>query len=273
MFFTNKAVSRLSSWNAISRRGVAQSTSKYDLIVIGGGSGGLSTAKRAAGYGAKVCIVEGAKYGGTCVNAGCVPKKVMFNAAHVSEVIREAKHFGFTTGEVSLNWGELKKSRDAYISRLNKIYENGLDKMSITRKLGFASFENSSTIRVGDELLSADHIIISSGSKSRKLGIEGEEYTMDSNGFFALEKQPKKVAIVGGGYIAVELAGVFNTLGTSTTIFARDGIVNRFDTMLANELTKSMTKAGVSIENLSILDKVIKYSDDNLAIKLTDGKV
>ena len=252
-------------------------SNEYDLVVIGGGSGGLACAKRAATYGAKVVVVEGSRYGGTCVNVGCVPKKVMYNTAHVAEVISEAKHFGFNIENVSWDWKTLKKSRDKYISRLNAIYSNGLDsskvqvyflcahtvlltssclQSQVDHVEGFASFSAPGKIKVNDKVISGKHILIAVGGAPNKLGVPGEEYVIDSDGFFALEEQPKKVAIIGAGYIAVELAGVFNGLGTNTSLFVRQKTALRnFDSMIVTALDDSMKK----VMNLRMLYYLRKF--------------
>ena len=165
----------------------------FDLIVIGGGSGGISSAKRAAGYGAKVAVIEGSRYGGTCVNVGCVPKKVMYNAAFVQEIIHDSKHFGFNVGDVTFEWSKIKKSRDRYVERLNHIYEDGLDKLNITRISGFASFTGPKSIIVGEETYTADHIIIAVGGVPTKNGVEGGEFIKNSDDFFLLEDLPKNL--------------------------------------------------------------------------------
>lgn len=224
----------------------------YDFVVIGGGSGGLACAKRAAGYGVKVAVVEGARWGGTCVNVGCVPKKVMYNTAHVAETIHEAKEFGFTiNGEVSFDWGKLKLYRDRYIKRLNGIYEGGLDKLNIQRIQGLAAFDGPNKIVItgtesGEEKrISAEHILIAVGGTPNKLGVPGDEHVINSDGFFELATQPKKVGVLGAGYIAVELAGVFHGLGTDTSLIVRgDKALRSFDSMISTHLDNSMKKAG-----------------------------
>lgn len=217
----------------------------YDFVVVGGGSGGLACAKRAAGYNATVAIIEGSRWGGTCVNVGCVPKKVMFNASHVVETIKQAKEFGITVGEVSFDWNTLKRYRDRYIQRLNGIYESGLEKLKIDRINGFASFIDKNTLRVNDQVIRANHILIAVGGRPSPGNYPGHEYTIDSNGFFELEHQPKKAAVIGAGYIAVELAGVFNGLGTDTSLFCRyDGVLRSFDPLLSTHLAKTMAKHG-----------------------------
>lgn len=217
----------------------------YDLVVIGAGSGGMATAKRAASYGASVAIIEGKKYGGTCVNVGCVPKKVMFNAAHVLETIKEAKEFGITVGEVSFDWATLQRYRERYIQRLNGIYEHGIDKLNIVRIPGFGSFIDANTVKVEDTLVRGKNILIAVGGSPSTLDIPGGDLTINSDGFFALTQQPKKVAVIGAGYIAVELAGVFNSLGTDTSLFCRgETVLRTFDPMISSHLAKSMGKHG-----------------------------
>eukprot|EP01039_Chlorochromonas_danica_P004047 gene4047-4425_t len=246
----------------------------YDLVVIGAGSGGMACAKRAASYGASVAIIEGERYGGTCVNVGCVPKKVMFNAAHVMEVIHQAKEFGIhVDGPVTVNWNELKRYRDRYIQRLNGIYESGLDKMNITRIAGNASFVNATTVRVRDEEVEGKNILIAVGGTPSQLTIPGGEFAIDSNGFFALESQPRKVAVLGAGYIAVELAGVLHSLGSETNLFCRkETVLRSFDPMLSEHLVKNMNKSGLTVVPNSIPKAITKEEDGSLTVHFEDGR-
>jgi glutathione reductase (NADPH) len=255
--------------------------------VIGGGSGGLACAKRAASYGARVAVVEGKAYGGTCVNVGCVPKKVMFNAASVAETIKDAKEFGFTVGDVSFDWGSIKRYRDRYIQRLNGIYESGLDKVKITRFQGFASFEDKNTLALTSSSLTssddaaalppritAKHIVVAVGGKPNTLGVPGEEHVIDSDGFFALETQPKKVGVLGAGYIAVELAGVFHGLGSETSLFVRgDKALRAFDTMISTQLDKTMKHSGINVVSGSVSKEVTKEADGTFTLHLENGEV
>eukprot|EP00607_Mallomonas_marina_P002830 CAMPEP_0182427718 /NCGR_PEP_ID=MMETSP1167-20130531/18983_1 /TAXON_ID=2988 /ORGANISM="Mallomonas Sp, Strain CCMP3275" /LENGTH=463 /DNA_ID=CAMNT_0024610157 /DNA_START=92 /DNA_END=1483 /DNA_ORIENTATION=- len=246
----------------------------FDLIVIGGGSGGIASAKRAAGYGAKVALIEGARYGGTCVNVGCVPKKVMFNASQVNEFIHEAHHFGFNVGDVSFDWTKIKKSRDRYIERLNGIYESGLDKLQITRISGMAQFSSSNSVTVAGEEYAADHIVIAVGGKPSSLGVEGEEYVGNSDDFFVLEKQPMKAAVLGAGYIAVEMSGLLHGLGTATSLFVRGAHALRtFDSMISSHLDECMRKSGVHIEGGCELEKVEKETDNTYTLYMKNGTV
>jgi len=244
----------------------------YDFAVIGGGSGGIACAKRAAGYGANVVIIEGSRWGGTCVNVGCVPKKVMFNASHVMEAIHDAKHFGINVEGVSVDWTTLKRSRDRYIQRLNGIYDSGLEKLNITRMKGMASFVGDKTLIVGDETIRAEKILVAVGGTPNKLPLPGAEYVIDSDGFFELETQPRKVAVLGAGYIAVELAGVFNGLGTDTTLFCRgDKVLRSFDPMLSDALVRTMSKNGPKLVPHSTAAEFRKEEDGTLTIMFTNG--
>lgn len=248
----------------------------------------MACARRAAGYGAKVAIVEGKEFGGTCVNVGCVPKKIMYNAAHVAETIDEATSFSFVgVPKPQFNWGKMKENRDRYIGRLNKIYEDGMDKLSVTRIKGYASFDKvvvgfddpnsgfdgSTTIRIGDKTVQAKHIVIAVGGAPNKLGVPGEELVIDSDGFFALSQQPKKAGVIGAGYIAVEIAGVFNGLGTDTSLFVRgDKALRQFDPMISEHLDKEMQKSGVNIHPQSAIKKITKEEDGTMSVHLINGK-
>eukprot|EP00598_Pedospumella_elongata_P004334 CAMPEP_0184978238 /NCGR_PEP_ID=MMETSP1098-20130426/8809_1 /TAXON_ID=89044 /ORGANISM="Spumella elongata, Strain CCAP 955/1" /LENGTH=479 /DNA_ID=CAMNT_0027501355 /DNA_START=77 /DNA_END=1516 /DNA_ORIENTATION=+ len=252
----------------------------YDFVVVGGGSGGLACAKRAAGYGAKVAVIEGGRWGGTCVNVGCVPKKVMYNTAHVAEVIHEAKEFGFTiTGKVTFDWSKLKLYRDRYIKRLNGIYEGGLDKMNIDRITGLAAFDGpnnlvlSNTADGAEKRITAKHILIAVGGTPNKLGVPGDEYVLNSDSFFELETQPKKVAVLGAGYIAVELAGVLHGLGSDTSLLVRhDKALRTFDNMISTHLDNSMKKAGIKVIGGATSKEVTKEADGTLSVHLENGE-
>ncbi|KAI7889865.1 uncharacterized protein EV154DRAFT_513142 [Mucor mucedo] len=227
----------------------------YDYLVIGGGSGGLASARRASGiHGAKVGLIEAQhRLGGTCVNVGCVPKKVMWNAASVAEALRDAKHYGFGDQEpVKFNWELMKEKRDAYVKRLNGIYERNLGNDKVDHIQGFASFVNENTIRVQTSEtesieVQAKKILVATGGHPLIPDIPGAHYGIDSDGFFDLEHQPKRVAVIGTGYIGIELAGIFNTLGTQTTVFSRTKqILRSFDSIIKDNLLKEMQSVGVN---------------------------
>lgn len=243
----------------------------FDYIVIGGGSGGLASARRAASYGAKVAVIEGSgRLGGTCVNVGCVPKKVMFNGATVMEAIEDAKHYGITVGSPSFNWATLKHTRDEYIRRLNGIYERSLGKESVEYINGTASFISDSEIKVDDRVLKASHILIASGGHPIIPKIEGAEHGIDSDRFFELESQPRKVAVVGSGYIGIELAGIFNAMGSDVTVFTRTPhILRHHDSIIGETMMKEMERLGVKFAHNTNASKVIKHEGRELPLEMS----
>ncbi|XP_037036936.1 glutathione reductase-like [Bradysia coprophila] len=225
----------------------------YDYVVIGGGSGGLASARRASGwYNAKVALVEASpRLGGTCVNVGCVPKKVMWNTASIAESLRDAKSYGFDVSTNSFNWLALKEKRDAYITRLNGIYERNLGNDKVEYLKGFASLVNQNTVKVqnGDASseIKAKNILITVGGRPIIPNVPGAELGISSDGFFDLESQPKRVAVIGTGYIGVELAGIFHALGSDVTIFSRTKqILRSFDSIIKDTLLKEMQNVGVN---------------------------
>ncbi|HEY0634811.1 MAG TPA: FAD-dependent oxidoreductase, partial [Gammaproteobacteria bacterium] len=178
----------------------------YDLLAIGGGSGGLSAAERAAMYGKKAAVIELGKMGGTCVNVGCVPKKVMWNAASVAHALRDARGYGFDVLINDFSWADLVAGRESYIQGINDWYHTYLQDSNIDEISGRARFVDAHTLEVNGERYSADHIVISPGGVPLIPNVPGAEHGITSDGFFALKSQPRRVAIVGAGYIAVELA-------------------------------------------------------------------
>ncbi|CAG9314721.1 unnamed protein product [Blepharisma stoltei] len=224
------------------------SDSKHaDLLVIGGGSGGLAAARRAAKYGAKVIVVESYRLGGLCVNNGCVPKKVIWNSAHILEGLHLAKEYGFDVTH-SHNWATLKANRDAYIARLNEIYANHLRHDGIEFIFGTAKFIGPDSITVDNSLIiTASHILIATGSKPMIMDIPGKEHFLTSDNFFAMETLPNNVLLVGNGYISCELGGIFNTFGVKVTISMReDHLLSVFDREVTNKLMEQMAKDGIS---------------------------
>ena len=221
----------------------------FDYLVIGAGSGGIASARRAAQHGARVAIVEPAALGGTCVNVGCVPKKVMWNAASIADALRAAPDYGFAPLAPALDWATLKSRRDAYVARLNGIYAGLLDQSGVTLIEGRARFVDvRGTVAVGPRQLVGAHTLIATGARSRRADIPGGELGIDSDGFFALDAAPARVAVVGAGYIAVELAGVLHTLGSTVTQFIRgERVLRQFDALIADELTAQMRASGISI--------------------------
>ncbi|GEQ69051.1 hypothetical protein JCM33374_g2722 [Metschnikowia sp. JCM 33374] len=281
---------------------VQESIAKYDYLVIGGGSGGVASARRAAQYGAKVLLVESQynKLGGTCVNVGCVPKKVMWYAADLAHKKEHLNAYGLSDDDHHVKhgdfkWGQLKEKRDAYVTRLNGIYERNLQREKVDYIFGRAAFANengdvevtlsadqevsflSKSFQKNDKLVfSADKVLIATGGYAFvPPSVEGSELGTTSDGFFELKEQPKSVAIVGVGYIGVELAGVFQSLGTQVSLIARgDTVLRAFDDIIQTTVTDHyVNKLGVNvIKNSGSVSKVEK-SGDKKKVYLGNGDV
>lgn len=239
---------------------------KYDLIVIGAGSGGVRAARMAAQAGKRVAIIEYQALGGTCVNVGCVPKKLFVYAAHFSEMFHDAKGYGWQiTAEPSFSWQTLLANKNAEISHLNTIYGNLLEKAGITLLRGQAKLESPHTVRVNAELLEAERILIATGSQSFVPDFPGNDLVSTSNDMFFLENLPQKILIVGGGFIAVEFAGIFSGLGVDTTLVYRGELFLRgFDKEASAFLHQEMLKKGVKIQFKQNVSTVTKQGDDLL---------
>jgi glutathione reductase (NADPH) len=245
---------------------------QYDLLVIGGGSGGIAHARRAAQYGARVAVVESGRLGGTCVNVGCVPKKVMWQTASQAHHLKHAADYGFDIQVNGHDWSALKARRDAYVLRLNGLYQEGLDTSDVRYIAGEASFVDSHTIAVGDSQYEAQQIVIATGGRPTVPEIPGAEHGITSDGFFELESRPQRVLIAGSGYVAVELAGVLNGLGSEVQLAVRkDGVVRSFDSMLGEQLMEAMQKDGVTIETRAI-PAAVEKSDDGMLLHTADGR-
>ncbi|MBN9226007.1 MULTISPECIES: glutathione-disulfide reductase [Legionella] len=240
---------------------------QFDLIVLGGGSGGIASAVRAAKYGAKVAVVEPSYLGGTCVNLGCVPKKIMFNASMIREIMHHAPEYGFSSASTQLDWNSLVNRRNAYIERLRENYAKRFAQFNITRIQGMGAFHDAHSIKVNDSVYQAQHIIIATGGEPSQPGIHGVQHAIDSDGFFALTKQPAKVAIIGSGYIGVELAGVLNSLGSETHLLMRGTRpLSRFDEVLGNTLMEMMQQQGIHIHQNHKAHEINLHSDGRKSI-------
>jgi glutathione reductase (NADPH) len=246
---------------------------RYDFLVIGGGSGGIASARRAASHGAKTAVVEVGRLGGTCVNVGCVPKKMMWNAATLAEHLDDAGDYGFAApAHRTFDWAGFKRARDAYVARLNGIYAKNLDGDGVTRVEGFARFADAQTVFVGTREIRAEHVLVATGSRPQIPELPGAELGITSDGFFALDAQPRRVAIVGAGYIAIELAGVFRALGSDVTIVARgEHLLHRFDSMLRDILRAEMTDAGVEVRPCVPLARAERGADGTVTLVSRDG--
>jgi len=246
----------------------------YDYIAIGGGSGGIASANRAAMYGRKCALIEAGAIGGTCVNVGCVPKKVMWYAAQVAEAIhRYGPDYGFDTTVNGFDWNTLVANRSAYIERIHQSYESGLDKNKVDVIRGYARFVDARSIEVDGERYTADHILIATGGQPVRPDIPGAELGLDSNGFFELTSLPRRVGVVGAGYIAVELAGVLHALGADTHLFVRrDTPLRHFDPMLSDGLVAAMLADGPALHPHSVPKAVIQNADGSLTLQLENGQ-
>ena len=244
----------------------------FDLLVIGGGSGGIAGARRAAQYGAKVALVESGRLGGTCVNVGCVPKKIMWNAAHFADALAIADDYGFALPPVDFNWASVKASRDAYVERLNGIYLRNLEASGVEIIRGWASFESADTVRVGERVISAEHVLIATGGRPIVPAIPGAELAITSDGFFELGEQPKRPLVIGAGYIATELAGVLHSLGSDVTMLLRKEILLRgFDSTLRETVMDQMQSAGINILTCIHMQSITKEQNGQLAVIAEDG--
>ncbi|MBT8091190.1 MAG: glutathione-disulfide reductase [Gammaproteobacteria bacterium] len=247
-------------------------TEKFDLLVIGGGSGGLAHAQRAAEYGANAAVVEYGPLGGTCVNVGCVPKKIMWYSAHHAHQLHHAPDYGFDIAVNGHDWGALKLRRDAYIKRLNGIYGNNLDKRGVVHIQGAARFVDANTVEVAGRSYRAERIAIATGGRPIVPDIAGAELGITSDGFFELEERPQRVLVVGSGYVSVELAGVLNALGSQTQVVVRkERVLRSFDTMLSTELMEAMEKSGIALDTGVIPERAQK-TDDGIVLHAADGR-
>jgi glutathione reductase (NADPH) len=247
-------------------------TEKFDLAVIGGGSGGLAVAQRAAEYGAKVVLAESGALGGTCVNLGCVPKKIMWNAAELGSAMQDAADYGFDITSGELDWRSLKHKRDLYIERLNALYAANLARRNVTVVHGRAHFSAADTLEAAGRSLSAPHIVIATGGQPAVPHIPGAELGITSDGFFALEEQPRRVAVVGGSYIAIELASIFSGLGSQTSLVLRgETALKAFDPLLGETTLRILREEGVQVVTHATLS-ALRRSAQGLELALGDGR-
>lgn len=248
-------------------------TQHFDFLAIGAGSGGIASANRAAKHGKKAAVIEAKAIGGTCVNVGCVPKKAMWYAGQIADALHYATDYGFNAPLQSFDWSTLIKNREAYIARIHAAYQRGFSANDVTLIQGFAKFVDKNTVEVNGEHITADHIVIATGGRPSIPDIPGAEHGIDSDGFFALTEQPKSVAVVGAGYIAVELAGVMHALGSESHLLVRkEKPLRGFDDMLSDTLVEQMAKHGPTLHNHSVPTQVEKDANGQLTIHLANGK-
>lgn len=254
-------------------------TTHYDYIAIGGGSGGIASINRAASYGKKCAIIEAKHIGGTCVNVGCVPKKVMWHGAQIAEAIHKyAPDYGFNVEVRAFDYAKLVESRNAYISRIHTSYQNVFTKNNVEVIRGFAKLvgENRVEIQLDNgetQTVTADHILIATGGRPARPKIAGAEYGIDSDGLFELNALPKRVAVVGAGYIAIEIAGVFQGLGAETNLFVRQHApLRNFDPLIVETMLEVIEQDGIHLHTHATPKEVIKNTDGSLTLKLEDGR-
>lgn len=246
----------------------------FDLYVIGAGSGGVRAARFSAGFGAKVAVAESRYLGGTCVNVGCVPKKLLVYGAHFAEDFEQSQGFGWTPGEAKFDWATLIANKDREIHRLNGIYRNLLVNSGATLHEGHAKIVDPHTVEVNGERYTANNILITTGGWPQFPQIPGHEHAISSNQAFFLKELPKRVLVVGGGYIAVEFAGIFHGLGAKTTLLYRGGLFLRgFDGAVRKHLQEELTRRGMDLQFNADIERIDKQADGSLRATLTDGRV
>ncbi|NCE90682.1 glutathione-disulfide reductase [Pseudomonas sp. L13] len=246
----------------------------FDLYVIGAGSGGVRAARFAAGFGAKVAVAESRYLGGTCVNVGCVPKKLLVYGAHFSEDFEQASGFGWSLGEANFDWATLIANKDREINRLNGIYRNLLVNSGVTLHEGHARLVDAHQVEINGERFTAKHILIATGGWPQIPEIPGREHAIGSNEAFFLKELPKRVLVVGGGYIAVEFAGIFHGLGAQTSLLYRGDLFLRgFDGSVRKHLQEELTKRGLDLQFNADIERIDKQADGSLKATLKDGRV
>ena len=247
-------------------------TKHYDLLTIGGGSGGVAVSNRAGLYGARCLLIEKGRLGGTCVNVGCVPKKVMWNGAQIAGALEDAADYGFRIGPHEFDWATLKRNRDEHVRDLNEAYARYLTSNKVEVLAGTARFVGAKTVEVGDELYSAEHVVIATGGHPIVPDVPGARYGITSDGFFELEARPRKVAVVGAGYIAVELAGVLRALGSEVTIaLRRERLLGSFDPLLRETLMEQMRADGIEFVTSASIVGLEKDHHGHLTLLCASG--
>lgn len=246
------------------------SSAHFDFFVIGAGSGGVRAARIAASHGAKVGIAEGRFYGGTCVNIGCVPKKLFTYAADFGAEFIDSVGYGWSVQNPRFNWGTLIENKDTEIARLNRIYQTLLDKAGVARFDQYAHFVDANTLQVGDQTITADKILIATGGRPRYPSFKGAEHAFVSDDMFDLKNLPERIVIQGGGYIAVEFAHIFHGLGAQVTLlYRKDMFLNGFDDDLRTFLRDEMVNQGIHVHFNCDIEEIEKT--DRLTVKTTNG--
>jgi len=249
-------------------------TYDFDLFVIGAGSGGVRAARMSAGYGARVAVAEDRYLGGTCVNVGCVPKKLFVYASHFTEDFHHAQGYGWKLGGSSFDWQTLLNNKNAEISRLNGIYQGLLDNTGVTLFDARATILDAHTVSVGSKSIATEKILVATGGWPSVPEMPGKEHIITSNEAFLLEELPERIVIVGGGYIAVEFAGIFHGLGVDTTLLYRGPLFLRgFDNDIREHLSAEMRKKGLKLQFETNITSIEKKGESFLAHLTTDETI
>jgi len=244
----------------------------FDLIAIGGGSGGLAVAEKAAQFGKRVAVIESRKIGGTCVNNGCVPKKVMWYAANLAHAVDDANDFGIPASRGATDWHKLVRGRDDYIRMITNYWDGYVVDSGITRVDGAARFVDAHTVEVDGRRYSAEHIVIATGGRPIVPPIPGAALGITSDGFFELAEQPRRVAIIGAGYIGVELAGVLRALGSEVSVVALEArVLETFDEMISETLMEEMGKQGIEL-HMSFQVAGLAQTASGIALDASNGE-
>lgn len=245
----------------------------FDLFVIGAGSGGVRAARFAAGFGARVAVAESRYLGGTCVNVGCVPKKLLVYGAHFTEDFEQAAGFGWNLGEANFDWPTLIANKNREIQRLNGIYRNLLVNSGVSLLEGHARILGPHRVEVNGQAYSAGHILIATGGWPQLPEIPGKELAISSNEAFHLQQLPRRVLVVGGGYIAVEFASIFHGLGAQTSLLYRGEMFLRgFDGAVRRHLREELDKKGLDLQFNSDIERIERLADGSLLATLRDGR-
>lgn len=246
----------------------------FDLVTLGAGSGGVAASRRAASYGAKVAIAESVRVGGTCVLRGCVPKKLLVYGSHFREELEDARGFGWTIGESSLDWGKLVAAKDRELDRLNGIYIRMLRDAGVQILDGRGTIVDEHTVEIAGERRTAKRILIATGGWPQLPQLRGIEHAITSNEALDLKALPRRVVIVGGGYIAVEFAGIFHAAGAHVEVIVRaDSILRGFDQDIRFTLREQMMKHGVSVRCETVVRSIEKEADGSLSVRLAGGEL
>ena len=244
----------------------------FDLFVLGVGSGGVRAARMSAGYGARVATAEAVHMGGTCVNVGCIPKKLYVYGAHYAADFEDARAYGWDAPIPDIDWATLKRNKDSEIKRLNGIYSGLLDQAGVTHFDGRAVLVDAHTVAIGEKRVTAEKILVATGSKPFVQDIPGKEYLSTSDDVFALETLPRQVLVLGGGYIAVEFAGIFAGLGVETTLAYRGPkLLRGFDEDIRDMMDAAVQHQGIQLALNTTLNSVQRAASGALSAEFADG--